>query len=526
MVKKIMKVWVVCVLLTLAASKSPIKNIVVLMLENRSFDHLLGHLAKNNSKIDGLNGTQYNPVNPADPASEHVAVNYDAVDGGPDDPCHSFDCITQQVYGFKKAMNDTTSPVKMTGFVANAIVEKGSYPFVMSAFNDSNLPVLSTLAREFAVFDHWHCSCPCPTNPNREFLMSGTAHGMTVNTIPDAGFPQETHFAFLGRHNVTWKIYFSDDPWMGLAFSDLRRRENIVRLQGMPHFYTDLKAGTLAQYTLIQPRLATSPTGPSNWQHPDNSVEQGEILITQIYDALKASPYWEDTLLIITYDEHGGFFDHQPTPTEGIPAPDDVKGDNGFDYTRLGVRIPTVMVSPWIAKGTVVSAPSRAQAPMATSQFESTSIISSANKIFGITESRTRRDAWAGTFHDIVSGDSGMRTDCPDALPAVRPLSAREINAEMNMLLNDHHLDSINLLCHLSRHAHPVCASFASSPGRTQEQSSFLARLGSRGVPAAAWAQAEAYPNLFAPAARRLRQKHFEELSQFMFGVYREIVLA
>jgi len=92
--------------------------------------------------------------------------------------------------GFDKPNNVSNVPVTMNGFVQVAPPGTGSQPFVMSAFNSTNLPVLSTLATEYAVFDHWHCSCPCPTNPNREFLMSGTSNGMVVNTIPDAGFPQ------------------------------------------------------------------------------------------------------------------------------------------------------------------------------------------------------------------------------------------------------------------------------------------------------------------------------------------------
>jgi hypothetical protein len=100
----------------------------------------------------------------------------------------------------------------------------------------------------------------------------------------------------------------------------------------------------LPQFTLIEPRMGTkSPTEVSNWQHPDNSVEAGEKLLQDVYQSLQKSQYWEDTALIITYDEHGGFFDHVPTPVTGVPAPDNVPGENGFDYSRLGVRIPTVV---------------------------------------------------------------------------------------------------------------------------------------------------------------------------------------
>ena len=174
------------------------------MMENRSFDHFLGHLKSQNPAINGLDGTQGNPVNPAVPNSPFVPVNNDAVDGGPVDPCHSFECIVQQVYGFAKPVANRTAPVRMNGFASIAPGGAKNIPFVMSAFNSTNLPVLSSLAMEYAVFDAWFPSAPTCTNPNREFMMSGTSHGMLDNSFPDAGFPQETHFAFLERHNVSW----------------------------------------------------------------------------------------------------------------------------------------------------------------------------------------------------------------------------------------------------------------------------------------------------------------------------------
>ena len=410
----------------------------------------------------------------------------------------------------------------------------------MSAFSDSTLPVLSTLAREFAVFDHWHCSCPCPTNPNREFLMSGTSHGKTLNDLPDEGFPQETHFAFLDRRNVSWKIYYHDDPWMGTAFADLREPNRMALVQEVSAFYTDVKKGTLPQYVLIQPRMSSTETLPANWQHPDNSVEEGEKLMKDVYEALRTSAYWEQSLLVITYDEHGGFFDHQPTPAEGVPAPDDVPGENGFDYSRLGVRIPTVMVSPFIAKGTVVSRPSGARAPTPTSQFDATSIISSVNKIFGIEEHMTRRDAWAGTFHDLVSARDDteaseslvLRKDCPRELPTVQPMSAEQLREEMNRPFNDHHLDSINLLCHLSQHSHPVCARFADSAEHKgpERQLEFVRSLAPGRAAAAPltgqFTMASTYPHLHPAAAPLLRQKHFEQISIHMFDLYKSRLLA
>ena len=97
-------------------------------------------------------------------------------------------------------------------------------------------------------------------------MMSGTSSGVLDNNFPDAGFTQETHFAFLERHNVTWKSYYGDSPWMMPAFAQLRTPQALAKTLQMPHFYADLKTGGLAQYTLIQPTMSTGAAGVSNWQ--------------------------------------------------------------------------------------------------------------------------------------------------------------------------------------------------------------------------------------------------------------------
>jgi phospholipase C len=141
-------------------SSSPIKNVIVLMFENRAFDHMLGHLGLEDARIDGITLEMYNPIDPAQPSEGIVNVTFGVVDGGPADPPHDFDSITRQVYGFAKPVNDTGAKVTMNGFVATAPAAAGSREFVMSAWNDTTLPVLSGLAKEFAVFDRWHASIP------------------------------------------------------------------------------------------------------------------------------------------------------------------------------------------------------------------------------------------------------------------------------------------------------------------------------------------------------------------------------
>ena len=274
-----------------------VKHVIVLMEENRSFDHLLGHLKAQDPRIDGLDGTQGNWV-----GGKFFPVNYNAVDGGPIDPCHSFDCEVMQIYGYNKPIANKTAPSPMSGFGVNTPGGLPNVPFVMSAFNSTDLPILSTLALEFAVFDQWHSSAPTCTNPNREFLMSGTSNGVLDNSFPAAGFPQKTHFRHLTERNISWNLLYNDDTWMAPAFADLRTPEALANVLPMQNFYWHLGNGTLPAYTLIQPRMSTSKAGVSNWQHPDNSVSAGEQLISDLYTALRASSAWEESVFIITYE--------------------------------------------------------------------------------------------------------------------------------------------------------------------------------------------------------------------------------
>jgi len=198
-------------------------------------------------------------------------------------------------------------------------------------------------------------------------------------------------------------------------------------------------------------------------------VSEGERLIKKVYETLRNSDYWNDTMLIITYDEHGGFYDHVPTPT-GSPNPDGIQGSNGFNYDRLGIRVPTVVISPWINKGTVVHQPTGGQAPQSNSQFESTSIIATTNKILGVPGTMWAREAWAGTFDDLLLQMGTPRTDCPTTLPDVNPLTDDQMQNEMNLPLNDHHMEQIALLCSLTQtRPHRVCG-YRAAMGLTQGQ--------------------------------------------------------
>jgi Phosphoesterase family len=143
-------------------------------------------------------------------------------------------------------------------------------------------------------------------------------------------------------------------------------------------------------------------------------VVDGEKLLKRTYEALRHSPLWNSSVLVVNYDEHGGFYDHMPTPLS-VPNPDGKNStDPPFDFTRIGVRVPAVFVSPWIEKGTVMHRP---DGPTPTSEYEHSSVPATLKKFFGLPSFLTARDTWAGTFESVWQQRTTPRTDCPREIP-------------------------------------------------------------------------------------------------------------
>jgi len=424
------------------ANSNPIKHIIVLMMENRSFDHLLGYLKKTtDSRIDGLTDNEFNYYNVTDPTAGAQMVNPMGYDTGPDDPGHSWEDTAQQIYGYVPP-GDVHGVPKMNGFVQASLLAKKTPENPMSMFNITTAPIINTLATEFAVFDRWHCSLPGPTDPNRGFAMSGSSMGMITN-FNGTLWTQQSYFDFLGKHGISWRAHYQDDPWAIMYFKDMQEAPNIDQVSELDDFLTEVKNGILPQFTWLQPRM-TSVKGPPTWQHPDASVTEGERLMKTIYETLRASKFWNELAFVITYDEHGGFYDHVPPPQDGIPAPDGMKAPNGFAFDRLGIRIPTVVISPWIKKGTVVSEPN---GPTPTSHYDGTSTMATANKIFGIKDHLGKRSAWAGTFENIFTTLASPRDDCPETLPSIPEYTAEALARQRALPLNDHMEIQVEFYC-------------------------------------------------------------------------------
>ena len=423
----------VALLVTIAASGlqvngggggANIEHVVVLMLENRAFDHMCGWLRRDwGIPVNGLTGAEYNVVN-----GTKYFVNDTCPFVNPFDPYHDIWETTLEFMGG----NEWKDPAPMNGFAGlHSIKHPTEFPNVMTGFPPARVPAISTLAKEFAVFDHYFASLPGPTFPNRLFFGSGTTHGFVNDSdlsMYIEGAPQKTLYDSLSENNKTWKQYFGDLPDL-LLFKNLRQLSNFDNFKPYKDFQKDAAEGKLPYFSWVSPQFYPNPwDGPARDQHPDHDVSEGDRLIAEVYGALRNSSAWENTMFIVTYDEHGGFFDHVSPPPG--PNPDGINGGAGsldaFNFTRLGSRVCTIVASPYVKKGTVVSQPSDP-----TKQFEHSSMFATLRDLVGIQEELTNRTAFAASFAFLLESNGGVpRTDCPSSLPTVAdkdlPLSRAE----------------------------------------------------------------------------------------------------
>jgi phospholipase C len=276
------------------------------------------------------------------------------------------------------------------------------------------------------------------------YVMSGTSHGAFTNDPAPGGWPQETVFEKLEEVGKTWNIFFHDASW-SLFFSRLRTAERMERIQPFEFFMKAAADGTLPNFSFLEPQTAIDPYNgnPATDQHPDHDVTAGEKLIKDVYEAVRNGPLWEKTLLIVTYDEHGGYWDHVPPPTQGVPNPDGIPPEfpqTNFNFDRLGLRVPFIMISHWVEKGVVEHSP--ANGPFPTSQYDHASVPSTLRNIFGTTSFLTARDAWAAPFDHLISRTT-PRTDCPTKLPNVPKPDPANLDIEAKRLVNGLQCDFI-----------------------------------------------------------------------------------
>jgi phospholipase C len=337
---------------------SSINHIVVLMLENRSFDHMLGLLysATNNispsgQPFEGLAGHESNPGTDgtAVPVFAIAPTDSDAYFMPGADPGEGYTATNAQLFGSNTA---PVPPVATnSGFVTDfsytlgwetqehySIIAGTTASNIMGVFPSTMLPILSGLARGFAVCDYWFGSVPTETLPNRAFVNAGTSQGHMDDKATTYTCP--TIYSLLSNIGVTWGIYGYDAPPLTrMDFTDLTSAAD-SNFGQFSEFQAAAASGTLPSYVFLEPSWGAS----GNSQHPNYNVALGEQLIHDVYYALRNGPAWNQTLLIVTYDEHGGCYDHVPPPS-GAVSPDTSVGEYGFDFTRFGPRVPAVLVS-------------------------------------------------------------------------------------------------------------------------------------------------------------------------------------
>lgn len=409
----------------LAGLPDKIKNIVVLMLENRSFDGILGRLyAPGERHFNGL------PLNASNPwtggAQASVAAWNDNTKAPGDmtipspDPGEYFTDITTQIFG--RDGLDTQVPAPMNGFVDNYMAQTKEPPYsakaIMHYYTPQQLPVISTLARAYAVCDQWHAAAPNQTWPNRFFAHCATAGGYVNNSPPHFPYMMPTIFNRIQQAGMPngWKIYFHDMP-QSLTLAQLWLHRD--RFRPFDEFKDDAAKGRLACYSFIEPRYFADLglLGMPNDQHPPHDVVYAEQLIAEVYKALRQSPNWPGTLFIITYDEHGGCYDHAPPPA--AVSPGDHRPGEQFAFNRYGVRVPAVLVSPYISPGTILRAPPNRAAPeLPVYPFDHSSIIATLRKCFRLGGPLTARDAAAPDLDDVLDLE-GPTNNGPETIDAL-----------------------------------------------------------------------------------------------------------
>ena len=361
----------------------------------------------------------------------------------------------------------------MDGFVTDYIsfltVELGRQPTVdeyrqiMAGYTPEQVPVLSTLAKGFGVFDHWFCEVPSQTMANRSFWTAGTSSGFVVNR-PMTHFMwhnrAETIFERLERHDRTWKVYVLEpDPmsFTGLIHLQQLRDRFATHFVPFAEFERDAAAGTLPHFSLIEPNLMAGHCdyhpafgrallpGIDLEVDPPSSILGGEAFLARLYGAVRGarSPAGSNvfnTVLFIGWDEPGGTYDH--VPPGAVVAPDDAPGQFDFAFDRSGYRVPAVIVSPWVEGGVVCG-----------EEYRHTSMLATLRKRWGLGEPFSARDGAALTFDHVLSRATPRHPDdWPDVHPhPVPPYQAERVEAGQALSALGRHL--LHGLYEHARHA-------------------------------------------------------------------------
>jgi phospholipase C len=450
------------------------------MFENRSFDNLLGRLYQPGevASFEGALGKYLsNPV--PDWATDRAggaSISYGVAAGmntPSGDPGEEYQHVNTQLFGsidppgnrglladkmvapFNGPVNARQRP-SMDGFVADYIsaftAEIGrqprfdEYAQIMTGYAPEQMPVVSGIARGFASFDHWFCEVPSQTFANRSFFHAGSSSGYVVNLSPPDSFPlhntAETIFERLDQQGLSWRVYC--DPPSHISLTGIIHAPRLwpyfsSRFVSTDKFLQDAADGTLPTYSFIEPNLLYGhndmhPAFDALFRDtpidPPSSLLGGEALLAKIYNEIRSasSPTGSNafnTLLVITFDEHGGTYDHVPPPAAPPPHPATAPGQLNFGFDRSGVRVPTIAVSAWIPDQTVV-----------TGQYRATSVISTLRKRWQLGAPLTARDAIAADLAPVLALETPRDpADWPDVVARPVPAFTAQVPAPEGALI-------------------------------------------------------------------------------------------
>lgn len=450
-------------------------HIVVLMGENRSFDNLLGYLYSTDNLPDGERfeglafGAHSNTASDGTVVAAHVYTgNTDRIMSLPDpDPGEEYPHVNTQIFGtvdpktnaelfvdqMAAPFNAPTHGEKadMSGFLEDYRINvrrlrRGAEPspeeaaHIMGSFSPEMLPVLSTLAAEFAVFDHWYAAVPSQTFCNRSFFHASTSHGFVTNQAGGGylkwlGAPAApTIFNRLEEKKLSWRIYI--DRLQLVSFTGMLHASVLEKYWRTEHFgtmedfYTDAKNGTLPAYAFIEPRMvydhndfhppfgaprANAADGEEVFDSAISDVRAGDRLVHDVYEAVRTSTSPDgsnavNTLLLITFDEHGGCYDHVPPPPATRPTADTAPGEMDFTFDRLGCRVPAIAVSAYTKRGTIIH-----------DEMHHGSVTATLSRLHGL-QPLNDRDASANTLFAVVNLEQPRHpADWPVTTPAYTP---------------------------------------------------------------------------------------------------------
>jgi phospholipase C len=320
---------------TVSAGDQAIRHVVLLMMENHSFDQMLGSLQDVNPDLDGVKLDDVARFN-LDLQGNRVLQAPTNEQQVPHDPNHDAVWVQQQIAG-----HNTGFVTAYQGAVPKTTAQ--DYQYVMGYYLLGKLPALHELGQHFTVCDRWFSSLPGPTWPNRFFALSGTSSGCVKmpEGLKDLGLPI---FDRLSDAKRSWRVFYYDFP-SSLLLAHQRRPENLRNYAPIGQFFEAVRkeATTFPEFVFIEPKYFGAD---ENDDHPPGNVFKAEKLMADVYNAIRSNPaLWVSTLLVIVYDEHGGFYDHV-FPPPAVP-PD----TNHQEYTvdQLGVRVPALLVSPWVS---------------------------------------------------------------------------------------------------------------------------------------------------------------------------------